>query len=634
MKITTDKSLVESCGVKESNQFSIKATPKSFNLLISQLYSDRISAFVRELSTNAYEAHQMVGKENVPFDVHFPTFIEKFFRVRDYGPGLDKDEVRNIYTVIFESTKTNSNDFGGCFGLGSKSPFAYTSNFSVTSYKNGIQYNYAVYKDEEGYPKMDLLLEEPTDKENGVEVTIPIHQADITLVNEAVYIYDFFKTVPNINISHQKPSILYETDNFAILEKDRYTDITAVMGNIRYHIDYNQFGIRDIYNLPIVMKFDIGELSPDPSRERLSYDKRTIKNINTKASLVRAELEKKAKEEIDKCDCFYKVLRINKSFGIDIFRNLSYNNIKISDYDTLINNDSKFIIKFKSSDRRVGHYPLYKNASFYEIDSSSPVQRMKKHSNCEYVIAFKPKKGHTIEDFCKTFYITPDMVVKTSSIEYTKAKTQTIRSCGRSIFRFSPMTKVTDCWDFTDSIPDGAMYVPLSGYSIDYKGFDIKLLQLLIKHTKYEGDIYGIRKSGKVPKNYRNFIEYAKDFWFNNQPELIGSFREARYLLTHYEVSPIDLELLIEYLRQSKIKECKKLISVHDSTNNAENQRIYTIWSAIPDLKPKEVDIDLPSLKKFLTKLKSTMLAYTTDRILTNQIKFNKLVKIVDGELA
>ena len=78
-----------------------------------------------------------IGQQDTPFEVHLPTILEPYFSVRDYGTGLTDQEIESIYTTYFESTKTNSNEYIGALGLGSKSPFSYTDNFTVTSVKNG-----------------------------------------------------------------------------------------------------------------------------------------------------------------------------------------------------------------------------------------------------------------------------------------------------------------------------------------------------------------------------------------------------------------------------------------------------------------------------------------------------------------
>lgn len=164
-------------GDVEIGDFTIKTTPKSFQILSKGLYSDEISAPIRELATNAYDSHIAAGTENIPFEVHLPSVIEPWFSVRDFGVGMTEDEVKRIYSTYFESTKTESNDYVGCLGLGSKTPFCYTDTFSVISYQDGKKLVYTCYL-ENGYPKRAKLAEEDTDEPNGMHVQFAVDEND------------------------------------------------------------------------------------------------------------------------------------------------------------------------------------------------------------------------------------------------------------------------------------------------------------------------------------------------------------------------------------------------------------------------------------------------------------------------
>ena len=116
----------------QGNSFSIKASPIAFDILSSKLYSNPVLAVVRELLTNAYDSQVAAGNADKEIDVIFPTALDTEFSIRDYGTGLSKEDVMTLYTTFFDSTKSNSNDFTGGFGLGSKTPFSYTSSFTST----------------------------------------------------------------------------------------------------------------------------------------------------------------------------------------------------------------------------------------------------------------------------------------------------------------------------------------------------------------------------------------------------------------------------------------------------------------------------------------------------------------------
>lgn len=123
--------------VADTGEFKIKTSSRAFQILSSGLYANKIRAIIRELSCNAIDSHVAAGKLDTPFEIHLPNSLDPYFSIRDFGTGLNRDQVNNIYTTYFESTKTNSNDYIGALGLGSKSPFSYTNNFTVTAIKDG-----------------------------------------------------------------------------------------------------------------------------------------------------------------------------------------------------------------------------------------------------------------------------------------------------------------------------------------------------------------------------------------------------------------------------------------------------------------------------------------------------------------
>ena len=136
-----------------SSKFRIAQTKHTFQILSSGLYSDKITAIIRELSCNAYDSHVVAGCPERPFEVHFPNQHVNTFRIRDYGTGLSHEDVMGLYTTYMESTKQASNDQVGCFGLGSKSPFAYTDSFTVCSYFEGKKSTYNLFIGDEGVPE-------------------------------------------------------------------------------------------------------------------------------------------------------------------------------------------------------------------------------------------------------------------------------------------------------------------------------------------------------------------------------------------------------------------------------------------------------------------------------------------------
>lgn len=285
--------------VSAGTSFKITASAKAFVVLSSGLYSDKVRAVVRELSCNAYDSHVAAGKKDVPFNVHLPTQIEPWFSVRDFGTGMTKEQVLDLYSTYFESTKTQSNDFVGALGLGSKSPFSYVENFSVVSTKDGKTGYYTAYINEAGFPAITCMAEVPAVDSDGVEVKFPVAQKDFyAFQTAAARVFGPFEVKPNVNLSAFKPI----TQTFYRKDVVPGVDFTstkgpsiALMGNIEYPIDLNMVSDRAkklMTTVGVYMRFNIGELDFQASREHLSYIPMTVKAIESKVDQVLASLEK------------------------------------------------------------------------------------------------------------------------------------------------------------------------------------------------------------------------------------------------------------------------------------------------------------------------------------------------------
>jgi hypothetical protein len=317
--------------VGEIGEFRIRNSAKAFNILSSGLYANKIRAIVRELSCNAVDSHTAAGKHNTPFDVHLPNSLEPWFSIRDYGTGLSADQVTNIYTTYFESTKTASNEFIGALGLGSKSPFSYTDNFTVTAIKDGVKGVYTAFINEAGVPSIAKMMDEQTTDPAGVEVKFAVEERyDFDKFRqEARYVYEYFKLRPVVSGSAD-----FKFKDPAYKEKDiipgvHYSDdgrsSYAIMGNIKYPIDVPNAdkalaGLKGLLGCGLVMEFAIGELDFQASREGLSYIPQTIDAIKNKLEQLNAQLATHIANEADKItNMWERALYLEKRFADNLF---------------------------------------------------------------------------------------------------------------------------------------------------------------------------------------------------------------------------------------------------------------------------------------------------------------------------
>lgn len=311
MKLHTERSEVERSGIASETTFRIKTTSKAFDILSSGLYTDNILAIVRELSCNAYDSHVAAGKADVPFEIHLPNINEPWFHVKDFGTGLDDDQIHNIYTTYFESTKTDSNDFIGALGLGSKSPFSYTNAFEVIARFNGVRRIYLAFINEDGLPTISNMGETPTDEPNGIEVRVTVKEKDFqTFKHRTASALKWFTIKPTIigtphfEFEHL-PEHTLKGDGWYLLPR-RWSDprMTAVQGNIGYHVNIDY--VSDNRNIShilehghLVAHFDIGDLEVAASREEIRYDERSKQALRERVEAYIVDIAKHIEEYVN-----------------------------------------------------------------------------------------------------------------------------------------------------------------------------------------------------------------------------------------------------------------------------------------------------------------------------------------------
>lgn len=291
--------------VTETNEFSIKNSSRAFYILSTSLYSDPILAILRELGCNARDSHVEAGQTK-PWRLHLPTMVNPMLEIEDYGVGLSHSQVMNMFTAFFESTKTGSNEFVGALGLGSKSPFSYTDNFTVTAIKNGERNVYSAYKTDAGVPAIARLHTEQTDAGNGVLIQIAVKQNDfIAFIERASRAYQFFDQKPTCNKSLASAKTKpwepggIATGYYHVIGYD--SKAVVIMGGVGYPIDTarKEFApySKILSNAPVLVA-NIGDVEMTPSREGLTYNKQTVDWIVSNLEVIDQKLVEFAEKQM------------------------------------------------------------------------------------------------------------------------------------------------------------------------------------------------------------------------------------------------------------------------------------------------------------------------------------------------
>lgn len=306
MKMTSDSEsrTVQSGGLIETFEFkfgeSAKAQAKGFKITINKIYSDKPRAVVREIWTNAIDSHTRAGRADVPFDCHLPTMFEPWFSVRDYGTSMTHELVRDVYSVAFETTKDESNDETGMFGLGSKTPFCYTDTYSLTCILGGLKRFYSVFLNEQERPIVGLIGSSETDEPDGVEVSFPVAIKDVSAFSRsAAQVVQGLDVVPNFigdaYVTKDEPA--GETGDGWFITNSM-TNLPAALyarqGPVLYPIDFTAIPVSKttgiFYRSKGIIDFKIGSLNPTAAREGLEYDEATIASIESRLAEIYGEL--------------------------------------------------------------------------------------------------------------------------------------------------------------------------------------------------------------------------------------------------------------------------------------------------------------------------------------------------------
>ena len=312
MKLTSEVVEVTRSKKFETVNYGVDTSnlPMLFSLLRTNLYSNVRGSIIRELVSNVVDAHTEAGKPDAVGEIEWVDQntllgIDCQLIIRDFGVGLSPERMRTIYGNYLSSTKRDSNDQIGGFGLGSKSPFAYTDSFFVQTVFDGIKYKYLCYIDETQLGSISNLLEVETTEPNGTEIIIPIKKPSEDKQSFSQAIQDqlpYFKNLKFINIEKPKTTILHEEEDFVIVENG-IRDLHIILGTVAYTINYdsmriNHYGLNYL-GCCIGLKFGIGELQPTMSREGLFYTEASINKINAKINKVKNRIKSLIEDEMN-----------------------------------------------------------------------------------------------------------------------------------------------------------------------------------------------------------------------------------------------------------------------------------------------------------------------------------------------
>jgi hypothetical protein len=285
----TEGLILEEGAISDSTMMEIDADSHIFLMrMLSKFYSDAIGSLIRETASNALDSHRQSGSTE-PIIVSLKKINGNVeFSVEDFGMGIDDHIVNTVIRMYGKSTKRQSANQLGAFGLGFKSPLAYGPSFYFVGRKNGVERKWMMYEAEDEQNKIDLLYEKPTTEKNGVKIIVSVKYYDynnfLTKIREQLAYFEGVYFDCDSAIDNDFSIVRSEHFQWSPLNTDY--EMHICLDNVYYPIDWSKLGIPPI-NLPIGLRFSLTDgIFPLPNREAIKYTEECKNAIKKKITLI------------------------------------------------------------------------------------------------------------------------------------------------------------------------------------------------------------------------------------------------------------------------------------------------------------------------------------------------------------
>jgi len=330
MKLQKLKSdTTQTLNVNTKKEFTVDTSNQMIvSILRDKLYSNKIAAVCREVASNSRDANREAGNVEVPVIINISNdgLLDEGMNIsfKDSGVGISPSRIDNVFLKYGSSTKRDSNSQTGGFGIGAKTPFAYTNEFliSTVSEEGGKRLHnvyQAVISNEGGQEVSQLLLvsSNETTENTGTEIIVPIQDRDESeFVSECLKATLLWDVQPQIVVNGENKMAevknLIEKEDFKVIYGNYNSDLFDTkqdglilqIDGIPYTLNVTQVGRVDSeiqthiessrlmdmktryyyenIHRNTVLTFNTGELTLSASREEIEYTKSNIEKIYEK----------------------------------------------------------------------------------------------------------------------------------------------------------------------------------------------------------------------------------------------------------------------------------------------------------------------------------------------------------------
>jgi len=293
----------------ESQVFGIKDMALVMQIL-TKMYSNPKQTITQEYISNARDANREVRSVR-PIEITAPGRFNATMIIRDFGPGLSPQRIKDVFLFYGSSTKRNTNTQTGGFGIGGKSAWAYTESFTISTWFEGTKRIYVAHKSN-GNGNLDLISEEQSTEPTGTAIEIAVNPLDILSFKAAILRTVFFWA------EHEKPVLkgFSEQDMQAmqikpVFEKFKefklYNTLPSFIQNKSAIIDGIPYPIRipldktfAINNKEFVIILNTGDVQIAPNREEIVDDKQSREFFKKIDDTIHAKITQHVEKELEK----------------------------------------------------------------------------------------------------------------------------------------------------------------------------------------------------------------------------------------------------------------------------------------------------------------------------------------------
>lgn len=329
----------ETLNVTNKKEFTVDTSNQMIvSILRDKLYSNKVAAVCREVASNSRDANREAGRSDKPVIIKISdtSVLNDGMSIsfKDSGIGITPSRIDNVFLKYGSSTKRDSNSQTGGFGIGAKTPFAYTNEFviSTISEENGKRLHnvyQALISNENGQETSQLLTvsSKETTEETGTEIIVPIQETHLNeFVQECGKATMLWDVQPEIiyndnNVSTKIHNLIEEKDfkviygqfNSGIFD-EHHDGLFLQVDGIPYSINNSQIGrvnqtskneledshLSQMYTRyyydntgrNTVLIFNTGELTMSASREAIEYTEDNVEKIMAKLQAAEDHIKK------------------------------------------------------------------------------------------------------------------------------------------------------------------------------------------------------------------------------------------------------------------------------------------------------------------------------------------------------